>query len=203
MDTDIANTSATPGSATERVIALVRAIEEACAWALAPLGDADGIAQELAALAERRQLPYAALRMLTQSALGEPVRPAVVDRWIEEDPEVQQLLARVRDVARQLEGASTRARSASRRAMELALSAPQLARVASREIWQRGPSPVRDETLRRLEVAPAQIKARAEAIRADLASLQVRADGARKRMIEGLRGRSRSNLVRTDRLAAV
>lgn len=204
MDTTATDSACTTdASATERVIGLVRAIEETCAWALAPLADADRVARELVALADRRNLPPAALRMLAQSALGEPVRPAVVDRWLEEDPEVLELLGRVREVARQLEGASTRARAASRRAMELALSAPLLVKQASREIWQRGPSPGRDAALRRLEVAPTQIKARTETIRAELASLQVRAEGAKKRMLEGLRLRARTSLARTDRLAAV
>lgn len=198
--TDIAASS--DASASLRVIGLVRAIEEAWAWAVAPLGEAERVAAELVALAERRDLPSAALRMLAQSALGEPVRPAVVDRWLEEDPEVLQLLARIREVARQLEGAGTRARAASRRAIELALTAPQLARKARQEIWAAGPSATRDEALRRLDEAPARIKARAESIRAELATLPMRAEGARQRIVDGLRVRRR-NLVRTDRLAAV
>jgi hypothetical protein len=87
--------------------------------------------------------------------------------------------------------------------MELALAAPQLVKQASREIWQRGPSPGRDAALRRLELAPTQIKARADSMRAELASLQVRAEGAKKRMLDGLRVRARTSLARTDRLAAV
>jgi hypothetical protein len=196
-----ADTSREPRSSSERVFSLLREIEGVHEWALAPLRDADRIAAELIALADRRALPPGALRMLTQAALGEPVRLAVVDRWIEEDPEVQQVLSRVREVGRALEGASTRARAASRRALALALDAPQLVRHATREVWQQGPSVTRDQLLRRLADAPGELKARSEAIRSELASLQIRADAARARILDGVRVRAPRR--RTDRLLAI
>ena len=181
---------------------LVLALDEAWRWATAPLSEADIIAVELGTLADRLQLPLGSLRALVRATLGDEDGLLPEDALVAEVPEVKSALARLRVVARDLDAVSLRARAASRRAIELALSAPQLVRIAAREVWQSGPSPHRDETLRRLEQMPHDIKARADALRAEVALLPVRADGARRRILDALRVRNR-RLARTDRLIAV
>ncbi|HET6583547.1 MAG TPA: hypothetical protein VFG69_08865 [Nannocystaceae bacterium] len=189
-------------SAAVRADALALALDDAWRWATAPLADADVVAADLAALAERFELPLGSLRALVRATLGEESGLLPEDATVAEVPEVKAALARLRVVARDLDAVTVRARAASRRAIELALSAPQLVRAAAREVWQGGPSPERDATLRRLEQIPEELKARAERIRAEVVSLPLRADGARKRILEALRVRNR-RLARTDRLLAV
>lgn len=190
-------------SAAQRALQLAGALDEAWKWATAPLFDADAIATELAALADRRELPIGSLRALVRSALGEDAEVMPEDTVVAELPEVRTMLARVRVVARDLDALSLRARATSRRAIDIALRAPELARLAAREVWQGGPTPERDDALRRLERMPHELKTRAEAIRADVVSLPIRADRARRRLLEALRVRGRARIVRTDRLAAV
>jgi hypothetical protein len=181
---------------------LAIALEEAWRWATAPLAEADVVAGELAMLADKLQLPLGSLRALVRATLGDEEGLMPEDALVAEVPEVKSALLRLRVVARDLDAVSLRARAASRRAIELALSAPQLVRQAAREVWQGGPSPDRDATLRRLEQMPHEIKARAEALRAEVAMLPVRADGARRRILDALRVRNR-RISRTDRLIAV
>lgn len=189
-------------SAAARADGLALALDEAWRWAIAPLSEADVIAAEIVALADRFELPMGSLRALVRAALGDEDGLLPEDAVIGEMPEVKSALARLRVVARDLDAVSVRARAASRRAIELALAAPQLARQAAREVWQGGPSPDRDAILRRLEQMPHDLKSRAEAIRAEVALLPVRADGARRRILEALRVRNR-RVARTDRLIAV
>jgi hypothetical protein len=189
-------------SAADRADGLASALDEAWRWATAPLTDADVIAAEIVALADRLELPRGSLRALVRAALGDEDGLLPEDAVVGEMPEVKSALARLRAVARDLDAVSVRARAASRRAIELALAAPQLARQAAREVWQGGPSPERDAILRRLEQMPHDLKARAETIRAEVAMLPVRADGARRRILDALRARNR-RLARTDRLIAV
>jgi len=190
-------------SASERALQLVGALDEAWRWATGPLFDADTLASDLAALADRRELPIGSLRALVRTALGEDAEVMPEDARVAEMPEVRAVLARLRVVARDLDALTLRARATSRRAIDIALRAPELARVAAREVWQGGPSPERDDTLRRLERMPHELKARAEAIRADVVGLPLRADRARRSLLEALRVRGRARIVRTDRLAAV
>jgi len=192
----------TSPSAAALADGLAIALDEAWRWATAPLSEADIVAGELAMLADRLQLPLGSLRALVRSALGDEDGLLPEDARVAEVPEVASALARLRVVARDLDALSVRARAASRRAIELALSAPQLVRQAAREVWQGGPSPERDATLRRLEQMPHELKARAETIRAEVAMLPVRADRARRRILDALRVRNR-RLARTDRLIAV
>lgn len=188
----------------DRAWALSDALAQTWAWARAPLDEAEAVARELVELAERRDLPYAALRMLTQIALGEEARAAVVDRWLEQDPEVVGVLARVRQIGRDLDGMSARARTASRRAVELALEAPRVAKQAAAAVFALGPTAARDEILRGLERLPARLKCEADHVRAEAALAGARAETARRRIVEGLRARARAGgLQRTDRLAAV
>jgi hypothetical protein len=181
---------------------LAIALDEAWRWATAPLSEADTVAAELAMLADKLQLPLGSMRALVRATLGDEHGLLPEDALVAEVPEVKRALARLRVVARDLDAVSLRARAASRRAIELALAAPQLVRQAAREVWQGGPSPDRDATLRRLELMPLEIKAKADTIRAEVAMLPVRADGARRRILDALRVRNR-RLARTDRLVAV
>jgi hypothetical protein len=181
---------------------LAIALDEAWRWATAPLSEADTVAAELATLADKLQLPLGSMRALVRATLGDEDGLLPEDALVAEVPEVKRALARLRVVARDLDAVSLRARAASRRAIELALAAPQLVRQAAREVWHAGPSPDRDATLRRLEQMPLEIKAKADTIRAEVAMLPVRADGARRRILDALRVRNR-RLARTDRLVAV
>jgi hypothetical protein len=196
-------TSDSTSNASERALQLVGALDEAWRWATAPLYDADALVDDLAALADRRELPIGSLRALVRTALGEDAEVMPEDVRVAELPEVRAMLGRLRAVARDLDALSLRARATSRRAIDIALRAPELARAAAREVWQGGPSPERDDTLRRLERMPHELKARAEAIRADVVGLPLRADRARRRLLEALRVRGRARIARTDRLAAI
>ncbi|MBX7082021.1 MAG: hypothetical protein K1X88_22635 [Nannocystaceae bacterium] len=204
MDLPSTGTHAEPPTLLRRALGLREALDEAWSWAIAPLEQADEVAARLVELARRRDLPYAGLRMLTQAALGDEVRAAAVDRWLESDPEVLALLAVVRHVGRDLEGVQARARAASRRAMAIALEAPALARQAAAAVWAQGPQPGRDATLQALEALPRELKAHADRVRAEASLAPQRADAARRRIVEGLRARARAaGLQRTDRLCPV
>ncbi len=204
MDLPSSGCLAEPPTHLRRALGLRAALDEAWSWACAPLEQADAIAQRLVELARRRDLPYAGLRMLTQAALGDEVRTAAVDRWLESDPEVLALLAAVRHVGRELDGVQARARAASRRAMAIALEAPGLARQAAAAVWAQGPQPGRDATLQALEALPRELKAQAERVRAEATLVPQRADAAKRRIVEGLRARARAaGLQRTDRLSTV
>jgi len=196
-------TAAPPVDAIDRAFAVEGTIEAAWKWATRPIGDAEELATELATLALRRDLPYGGLRALTQVALGVPERPAVVDRWLEEDPEVTSVLGRVRKVSAQLDGLPSRARIAVREAMALALTAPTLARAAIVELWDRGPSPERDPMLRTLERLPHMAKARAQRIREEASIANALAERARETILAGVRPRGRATHVPTQRLRVV
>jgi hypothetical protein len=186
-----------------RAFGVERSIEEAWRWAIEPVVEARELGPELVELATRRALPMGGLRALTQLALGEPARPAVVDRWLERDAEVVALLGRVGAVSRRLEGLASRTRVATRSAMGLALSAPRLARLAAAAVWQRGPAPDRDAVLRALEGIPLAAKRRADEIRAEAVLAGPWAQRAREGILAALRVQARAALVRTDRLVAV
>lgn len=195
-----------PRDAIERALAVEPTIEAAWRWATDPITDAEVLAQELAELAERRDLPHCGLRALTQLALGGE-RTAVVEPWLERDSEVLGVLGRVRTVAMQLEGLPSRARIAARQVMALALGAPVLARAAAAEVWRRGPGPDRDPMLRTLEHMPLVAKQRAEDIRAEATIAATLAQRAKEGILAGLRARARhvarTDATRTDRLAAL
>ena len=201
-EADVLHPKRSSPSAAALAEGLAIALDDALRWAAAPLSEADVVAAELGMLADRLQLPLGSLRALVRAALGDEDVLLPEDALVAEVPEVKSALARLRVVARDLDAVSLRARAASRRAIELALSAPQLVKQAAREVWQSGPSADRDATLRRLEQMPHDIKARAEVIRAEVALLPVRADGARRRILDALRVRNRRP-ARTDRLIAV
>jgi hypothetical protein len=186
-----------------RALGVERSIEEAWRWAIEPVVEARVLGPELAELAVRRSLPLGGLRALTQLALGEPARPAVVDRWLEGDAEVVALLGRVGAVSRRLEGLASRTRVATRNAMGLALAAPRLARLAAAAVWQRGPAPDRDAVLRALEGMPLAAKRRADEIRAEAVLAGPWAQRAREGILAALRLQARTALVRTDRLVPV
>lgn len=186
-----------------RALGVEHSIEEAWRWAIEPVVEARALGPELADLAARRALPLGGLRALTQLALGEPARPAVVDRWLEGDAEVVALLGRVGAVSRRLEGLASRTRVATRNAMGLALAAPRLARLAAATVWQRGPAPDRDAVLRALEGMPLAAKRRADEIRAEAVLAGPWAQRAREGILAALRLQARTALVRTDRLVAV
>lgn len=195
---------ATPTDSITRALGLERSIDDAWSWATAPIVEAGLVGRDLVLLAERRDLPLGGLRALTQLALGEPARPAVVDRWLEHDAEVVGALGRVGAVSRQLEGLPARARVAVRAVMALALAAPQLARLAAAEVWRRGPRPERDTLLRTLEGLPLAAKQRAEEVRAEATMAESLALRAKEAILAGLRLRARPGaLIRTARLTAV
>lgn len=189
--------------ALTQALGVERDIEAAWRWAIEPVVEARALGAELAALASRRSLPLGGLRALTQLALGEPSRPAVVDRWLERDTEVVEVLGRVGAVSRRLDGLASRTRVATRNAMGLALAAPRLARVAAAAVWQRGPAPDRDAVLRALEDMPLAAKRRADEIRAEAMLAGPWAQRAREGILAALRLQARTALVRTDRLVAV
>jgi hypothetical protein len=196
-------TAALPMDAVDRAFAVEGTIEAAWRWATRPIDEAQELATELAGLAARRDLPYGGLRALTQVALGVPERPAVVDRWLEDDPEVTSVLGRVRKVSAQLDGLPSRARIAVREAMALALKAPTFARAAIVELWGRGPSPDRDPMMRTLERLPHLAKARAQRIREEASIASALAERAREQILEGVRPRGRATHVTTQRLHVV
>ena len=196
-------TAALPLDAIDRALAVDGKIEAAWRWATKPIDEAQELATELAGLAVRRDLPYGGLRALTQVALGVTERPSVVDRWLENDPEVTCVLDRVRKVSAQLEGLPSRARIAVREAMALALEAPTFARAAIVELWRRGPSPERDPMMRTLERLPHMAKARAQRIREEASIATALAERARETILASVRPRGRMTRETTLRLEVV
>jgi len=180
-------TSAAASDALARALGVTRAIDDTWAWATAPLTEAAALGRALAQLVEQRDLPLGGMRAMTQRALGEPARPSVVDRWLEQDVEVTALLRRVTAVSRALEGLHSRTRVAMRTAMVLALGAPALVRLAAAEVWRGGPAPDRDAVLRALEAVPIAAKRRAEALRAESGMAATSAQRATDAILDALR----------------
>jgi hypothetical protein len=171
--------------------------------ALLPVREAAALGKELVALARRRGLPVGGLRALTQRALGEVARPAAVDRWLERDPEVTALLDRIAISSAALDGLAARARIAARSAMSLAIAAPNLVGAARAHAWGRGPSPMRDELMRRLDDVPLAAKARAETVRSEAGAASFIAARAKQDLLDGLRALVRPATERTMKLCAV